>query len=101
MSRTKGDLPSQLEDLPNIGKVIAADLQRIGIVRPDHLARREPLAIYREMSKVMGHRLDPCLLYTLLSLKHFLDCGEAQPWWNFTAAGKILLKASEKNRELS
>ena len=91
---------TQLEDLPNIGKAIAAHLHRIGIVRADHLGRREPLAIYRELSKVMGHRLDPCLLYTLLSVKHFLDCGEALPWWNFTAEGKILLTSSEKDIEL-
>ncbi|MFH2124219.1 MAG: helix-hairpin-helix domain-containing protein [Pseudomonadota bacterium] len=96
MSRTKRNPPAQLEDLPNIGKAIAADLHRIGIVHPDQLARREPMAIYRELSKVMGHRLDPCLLYTLLSVRHFLDCGEALPWWNFTAEGKKLLKSHEK-----
>lgn len=96
MPRTKKDPPTQLEDLPNIGKAIAANLRGIGIVRPDQLARREPIAIFSELSKVMGHRQDPCVLYTLLSVKHFLDCGEALPWWNFTAEGKILLKSSKK-----
>lgn len=99
MPPSKQDPPTLLEDLPNIGKVIAADLRRIGIVRPDQLARCEPLVIYREMSKVMGHRLDPCVLYTLLSVKHFLDYGEALRWWKFTAEGKILLKSSEKGSE--
>jgi len=99
MPRTKQDPPAQLEDLPNIGKAIAADLHRIGIVHPDQLARRQPLAVYRELSEVMGRRLDPCLLYTLLSVKHFLDCGEALPWWSFTAEGKILLKSSEKGSQ--
>ena len=99
MLRTKRDPPTQLEDLPNIGKAIAADLRRIGILRPDQLARREPIAIFRELSEVMGHRHDPCVLYTLLSVKHFLECGEALPWWNFTAEGKDLLKSSEKGRQ--
>ncbi|MBU0664260.1 MAG: helix-hairpin-helix domain-containing protein [Proteobacteria bacterium] len=99
MPATKREQPVQLENLPNIGKAIAADLRRIGIVHPDQLARREPLAIYRELSEVMGRRLDPCLLYTLLSVKHFLDGGEALPWWNFTAEGKILLKSSEKGSQ--
>lgn len=85
--RTKRDPPTQLEDLPNIGKAIAADLRRIGILRPDQLVRRDPIAIFRELSEVMGHRHDPCVLYTLLSVKHFHECGEALPWWNFTAEG--------------
>ncbi len=96
MPPSNQDPPAQLEDLPNIGKAIAADLRGIGIVHPDQLARREPIAIFLELSEVMGHRLDPCVLYTLLSVKHFLDCGEALPWWKFTAEGKILLKSSEK-----
>lgn len=99
MPRTKKDPPAQLEDMPNIGKAIAAHLRCIGIVRPDQLARREPIAIYRELSKVLGHRLDPCVLYTLLSVKHFLDGGEALPWWNFTAEGKIILKLSDKGSQ--
>ncbi len=96
MPRTKKGPPVHLEDLPNIGQAIAADLRRIGIVRPDQLARREPLAIFRELSPVMGHRHDPCVLYTLLSVRHFLECGEALPWWKFTAEGKILLQAGEE-----
>jgi hypothetical protein len=43
----------------------------------------------------MGHRHDPCVLYTLISVKHFLKSGEALPWWNFTAEGKNLLKSSK------
>ena len=86
---------TQLEDLPNIGKSIAADLRSIGILWPDQLAERDPLAVFRELSKVMGKRHDPCVLYTLLSAKHFFECGEALPWWNFTAEGKNLLKSEE------
>ncbi len=94
--RSKQNQPAQLEDLPNIGKSIAADLRRIGILRPDQLAVREPIDIFHELSKVMGQRHDPCVLYTLISVRHFLECGEALPWWNFTAEGKNLLKSSKK-----
>ncbi len=96
MPRSKQNQPVQLEDLPNIGKSIAADLRGIGILRPDQLAEREPIVIYRELSKVMGQRHDPCVLYTLISARHFLECGEALPWWNFTVEGKNLLKSSKK-----
>ncbi|MBI4964536.1 MAG: helix-hairpin-helix domain-containing protein [Desulfomonile tiedjei] len=93
--RSKLNEPTQLEDLPNIGKSIAADLRRIGIFRPDQLAEREPIAVFRALSEVMGHRHDPCVLYTLMSVKHFLKSGEAVPWWKFTAEGKDLLKSSK------
>ena len=82
---------SQLEDLPNIGKSIAADLRRIGILNPGQLAGRDPLATFRALAEVMGHRHDPCVLYTLISVKHFLESGEALPWWKFTEQGKKLL----------
>jgi DNA transformation protein len=87
----KQNQPVKLEDLPNIGKSIAADLRAIGILYPHHLTEREPLAIYDELSNVMGHRHDPCVLYTLISARHFLDTGDALPWWKFTEQGKILL----------
>jgi DNA transformation protein len=100
MAQFKRIQPTQLEDLPNIGKAIAADLRRIGILRPDQLAKREPIAIFRELSTVMGHRHDPCVLYTLISVKHFFESGEALPWWNFTVEGKNLLTSSKKGGQL-
>ena len=80
-----------LEDLPNIGKSIAADLRAIGILQPQQLAGREPLAVYLALAAVMGRRHDPCVLYSLMAVKHFLDSGERIPWWQFTAAGKQII----------
>jgi Pathogenicity locus len=85
--------PTQLEDLPNIGRAIAADLRRIGILRPEQLAQRAPLDTFFELSAVMGRRHDPCVLYTLIAVRHYLETGEARPWWHFTNAGKNLLQA--------
>lgn len=96
MPRSKPAQATQLEDLPNIGKSIAADLRRIGILRPDQLDKRESIAIFRDLRGVMGHRHDPCVLYALISAKHFLTCSEALPWWNFTTEGRNLLKSSKK-----
>lgn len=81
----------RLEDLPNIGTSIAADLRRIGILRPQQLAGRDPYATYLELSGVMGHRHDPCILYVLMAARHFLESGVALPWWTFTGQGKKLL----------
>jgi hypothetical protein len=81
-----------LTDPPNIGKAIAADLVRLGITTPAQLRERDPLAIFHDLADVMGRRHDPCVLYTLLAARAFLDKGEARPWWEFTAEGKRLLK---------
>jgi DNA transformation protein len=82
--------PSKLEDIPNIGKSIACDLRTMGIHYPQQLATNDPLKTYFALADVMGHRHDPCVLYTLMAAKHFLEYGESLPWWKFTLS-------SEKN----
>jgi Pathogenicity locus len=81
----------RLEDLPNIGTSIAGDLRCLGIHSPAELAAQEPLATYLRLTTPMGQRHDPCVLYTLMAAKHYLDTGEALAWWKFTDAGKRLL----------
>lgn len=82
----------RLEDIPNIGKSIAGDLRALGIHTPKELATRDPLQTYLSLSNNMGKRHDPCVLYTLMAAKHFLESGESIAWWRFTQAGKDLLK---------
>jgi hypothetical protein len=82
---------SKLEDIPNIGKSIAADLREIGIQQPQQLLTQEPLAIYLKLAAQMGKRHDPCVLYTLMAARHFMQSGEALKWWTFTGQGKKLL----------
>jgi len=91
MQTTGKSQPTKLEELPNIGKAIASDLRAIEILLPRQLAVRDPLAIYIELGGVMGRRHDPCVLYTLMAVRHFLDSGEVLPWWTFTGEGKKLL----------
>jgi hypothetical protein len=88
---------AKLEDLPNIGKSIAADLRAIGILQPRQLAERDPLAIYIELAGAMGQRHDPCVLYTLMAARHFLESGEALPWWKFTEQGRKLLQSFNRS----
>ena len=91
---------SKLEDLPNIGKSIAAGLRAIGILHPQQLATQAPLVTYFALADGMGHRHDPCVLYTLMAARHFLECGESLPWWKFTEQGKKLLTAPPKKNPL-
>jgi DNA transformation protein len=90
--------PTRLEDLPNIGNSIAADLREIGIMTPRQLAKRNPLETYLAIGGSMGTRHDPCVLYTLMAAKHFLDNGEAVAWWKFTDQGKALLSEHSKRQ---
>jgi len=92
MKATQPEQIGKLEDLPNIGKSIAADLRAVGIRQPRQLAGLEPLAVYRRLAGVMGERHDPCVLYTLMAVRHFFNSGEARPWWQFAAEGRRLLQ---------
>ncbi len=91
--------PTKLEDIPNIGKAIASDLRAIGIFHPQQLAKHDPLATYYALGKRMGHRHDPCVLYTLMAAERFLQSGVSIPWWKFTGEGRKLLKAQPKTSE--
>jgi len=95
MHSSRQEKSTGLEDLPNIGKSIAADLRAIGILYPQQLAGQEPLSVYNALAGAMGQRHDPCVLYVLMSARHFLDSGVALPWWQFTAQGRKLLEAEK------
>lgn len=89
----------RLEDIPNIGKSTAGDLRGLGIMTPRQLAMRDPLATYLALGGPMGKRHDPCVFYTLLAARHYLQSGEATPWWKFTEQGKRMLAAHDgKNK---
>ncbi|MDH4234117.1 MAG: helix-hairpin-helix domain-containing protein [Gallionella sp.] len=99
MRQTVKEHTKKLEDIPNIGKSIASDLRAIGILHPEQLATQNPLATYFALADRdrMGHRHDPCVLYTLLAARHFFENGESLPWWKFTGQGKKLLATRPKS----
>ena len=88
---------TKLTVLPNIGKAIASDLLAIGIGSHDDFKGHDALKIFNDMKAVMGHRHDPCVYYTLLSVKHFMDSGESLPWWQFMAKDKADLALSKRS----
>jgi DNA transformation protein len=85
VDRTPNQTLTRLEDLPNIGKAIAADLRSLGVDTPAQLAELDPLTTFECLATIMGTRHDPCVLYTLMAVSHFQKSGEVQPWWRFTA----------------
>ncbi len=88
---------ANLEDLPNVGGAIAADLRAVGIRQPSQLKRKDPYALYDRLNCVTGLRHDPCVLDTFIAVVRYVEGGPPQPWWAFTAERKRTL-ARRKRR---
>ncbi|MFC1568917.1 helix-hairpin-helix domain-containing protein [bacterium] len=86
---------SKLEDLPNVGKAIARDLKKIGIVEPAQLIGQDPIQLYGSLCEQTGMRQDPCVLDTFMSIVSFMEGGPALPWWAFTSERKKLMHLSQ------
>ena len=78
----------RLEQLPNIGPAIAADLRLIGIAHPRELRGEDPFALYQRLCAKTGQRHDPCVLDTFMAATDFMQGGQAAPWWHYTAQRK-------------
>jgi hypothetical protein len=79
---------TRLEQLPNIGPSIAADLRSIGVGEPHELARRDAFELYQALCRATGRRQDPCVLDTFLAATDFMRGGPARPRWSYTAERK-------------
>lgn len=82
-----------LEDLPNVGPRVAADLRRLGVDAPAGLRGRDPYELYDRLCRVTGRRHDPCLLDTFIAAVRFMAGSPARPWWHYTAERKRELAA--------
>lgn len=87
--------PVRLEDIPNIGPRIAADLRQLGITSPSDLPGRDPYAMYDDLCRRTGVRHDPCLLDTFIAAVRFMEGEPKKPWWKYTQERKRELKAKE------
>ncbi len=77
-----------LEQLPNIGPSLAADLRSIGIVRPADLRGQDAFALYNKLCTFTGQRQDPCVLDTFMAAVDFMQGAPAAPWWHYTPQRK-------------
>ena len=89
---------TRLEALPNVGPAVARDLQKIGIHHPEKLIGMDPFQMYDELCAETGIRQDPCVLDVFMSVVHFMEGGEAVPWWSFTAERKKLVALQDSQR---
>ena len=79
-----------LEQLPNVGPAMAADLRLLGIRTPQALKGRDGLQLYRALCEATGQRHDPCVLDTLLAVVDFMHGAPPAPWWAYTKQRKAL-----------
>jgi Pathogenicity locus len=84
---------AHLEDIPNVGPAIAADLRRLGITSPGDLLGRDPYGMYDDLCRITGQRHDPCLLDTFIAAVRYMAGEPKKPWWKFTAERKRELAA--------
>jgi hypothetical protein len=82
-----------LEQLPNIGPSLAADLRLLGIVHPKELAGRDAFVLYQALCAKTGERQDPCVLDTFMAVTDFMRGADPAPWWHYTAQRKALYGA--------
>lgn len=82
-----------LEQLPNIGPALAADLRLIGIQIPRDLKGRDAFVLYQKLAAATGTRQDPCVLDTFMAAVDFMNGAAAAPWWAYTAQRKALYGA--------
>jgi len=77
-----------LEQLPNIGPSLAADLRLLGVAHPRELASKDAFALYRSLCERTGKRQDPCVLDTFMAATDFMRGAEPRPWWLYTPQRK-------------
>jgi hypothetical protein len=82
-----------LEQLPNIGPSLAADLRLLGVQHPRELAARDAFVLYQSLCAVTGRRQDPCVLDTFMAATDFMRGAQARPWWSYTAQRKAVYGA--------
>ncbi|ARN23820.1 mitomycin resistance protein [Piscinibacter gummiphilus] len=78
----------RLEQLPNIGPALAADLRLIGIQHPRELHDQDAYTLYRRLCEATGQRQDPCVLDTFIAATDFMRGAAPAPWWAYTAQRK-------------
>jgi hypothetical protein len=84
---------AKLEDIPNVGPAIAADLRQLRIKSPAELSGRDPYTMYDHLCRITGQRHDPCLLDMFIAAVRFMEGGPKKPWWAYTTERKRKLAA--------
>lgn len=89
---------TDLQQIPNIGPSIAANLRQLGISSPHELPGKDPYAMYDKLCRITSVRHDPCLLDVFIAATRFMAGEPAKPWWKYTPERKRELAARSKEK---
>lgn len=84
---------TDLEEIPNVGPSIAADLRLIGVSSPQDLLGKDPYKMYDELCRNTGIRHDPCVIDVFIAAVRFMAGEPSKPWWKYTSERKRTLAA--------
>src|SRR5690348_784652 len=92
------EVTRRLQQIPNVGPTIAADLIRLGVTCVEDLAGRDPNALYEQLCALDGARHDPCVHDTFTAIVSFANGEPAQPWWIFSRRRKEREQGANESR---
>lgn len=91
----------ELQQIPGVGKSIAADLYSIGICSIKELKNKDPEELYLTLCIKQGTHIDRCLLYVFRCAVYYAShkkCDtELLKWWNWKDKKLSLKKSHTKS----
>ena len=76
---------SPLEEIPGVGRRIAAVMESLGIRQVSDLRGRDPEELYLRECLMKGYREDRCALYVWRAAVYYADHEDREPeklnWW--------------------
>lgn len=80
-------LNDELQQIPGVGKSIAADLHSLNIHSIKELRNKDPEKLYARLCSKQGTHIDRCVLYVFRCAVYFASHKEHKPallkWWNW------------------
>ncbi len=77
----------ELEQIPGVGKSIAADLRQLGITSIRQLKGKDPEKLYRKLCRFQASPVDRCVLYVFRCAVYYASTSDPDPellkWWNW------------------
>ncbi|TRZ67008.1 MAG: pathogenicity locus [Methanothrix sp.] len=78
---------NELEEIPGVGKVMAKDLQDLGVHTLFDLQGRDPEGLYRSLCDLRKTPVDRCVLYVFRCAVYYASNVEHDQeklkWWNW------------------
>lgn len=79
---------ARLQEISNVGPRMAEDLLKLGIVRLEDAAGRDPDEMYHKLCASDAKRHDPCVKDVFAAVVSQAEGHPARPWWDFTPERK-------------